>query len=55
MRLRIQLPDALEDTITIHFELPGFYRVGDLISLVTLLLLLSAFIFRRSRSRRQPA
>ncbi len=55
MRLRIQLPDTSEDTITIHFELPGFYRAGDLISLVTLLLLISALIFRRSRNRRQPA
>lgn len=50
IRLRVHLPDALSDTITIRFELPGYYRAGDLISLLTAVLFVALWILsRRSR------
>lgn len=56
IRLRVHLPDASEDTISIRFELPGYYRVGDLISLFTAVLLLALWILSsRSRSKKADA
>lgn len=53
IRLRVHLPDALSDTITIRFELPGYYRVGDLISLLTAVVFLALWILSRySRSKK---
>lgn len=46
-RLRVALPEAAEDTITIRLELPGYSRAGDFVSLVTLLLILLAVYLRR--------
>lgn len=40
LRLRVLLPEVSSGTVTIRFELPAFYRAGDLISLLTLLLLI---------------
>ena len=36
LRLRITLPEASSGTVTIHFEIPAIWRVGDIISLLTL-------------------
>lgn len=41
LRLRIALPEASADTVTIRLELPGFYRLGDCISLLTTLFLIA--------------
>ena len=54
IRLRVHLPDALTDTVTIRFELPGYYRAGDVISLLTGALFLALWILSR-RSRPQKA
>ena len=52
IRLRVHLPEALEDTITVRFELPGYYLIGDLISLLTAMLFLGLWILScRSRSK----
>lgn len=39
LRLRVFLPEASSETIVIRYELPFIYRIGDVISLLTLLFL----------------
>lgn len=46
-RLRVHLPESSEGTVTIRFEIPPFYHLGDLISLLTALLFL--FLLMRPR------
>ncbi len=50
-RLRVALPEAEEDTVTIRFELPFFYRIGDIVSLLTLLGLCALTIISRKRKQ----
>lgn len=52
LRLRVLLPDTASDTITICFELPGYYRAGDLISLLTAVLFLVLWLLQRLRSKK---
>ena len=52
IRLRVHLPDTATDTITIRFELPGYYRAGDLISLLTGVLFLVLWILSRRSQRK---
>ena len=47
LRLRVMLPEASEGTVTVRFELPGFYRVGDAVSLLTALLLVLWLLSRK--------
>jgi len=48
-RLRVLLPENSGDTVTIRFELPGLYRAGDIISLLTLLLLAAGILAGKKR------
>lgn len=52
-RLRVLLPDTVKDTVTVLFELPAYYRVGDIISLATLLLIILAVYFKKRQGRKQ--
>ncbi len=49
LRLRVALPDTAEGSLTIRMEMPLFYRIGDLISLATLLLLVGGAVYLRRR------
>ena len=48
LRLRVALPASSDGAVTIRMEMPSFYRVGDLISLLTLLSLMGGFVFVRN-------
>lgn len=50
-RLRVTLPEASRDTVAVRLELPGYYRAGDVISLVTLLLILLSVYLRRKQGK----
>ena len=47
LRLRVYLPDAASDTISIHFELPEIYRTFDYISLTTALVFVLCLCYNR--------
>jgi len=51
LRLRVLLPKAESDSITIRFELPFYYRLGDCISLGTAILLLGYFLIFKGLHR----
>lgn len=51
LRLRIFLPEAASGTITVHFKLPGFYRISDSVSLLTAILLAALLLVSRRKSR----
>ena len=50
-RLRIYLPEASEGAVTIRFELPPLCKIGDIVSLLTALLLIAGVILSRKRKR----
>lgn len=54
LRLRVALPDAENGSITIRMEMPLFYRIGDCISLATLVLLISGAVYLRKRRASVP-
>ncbi len=49
LRLRVLLPEAGEGSVTIRYETPLLYRIGDIISLITALLLLALTALSRKR------
>lgn len=56
LRLRVLLPGEMHSgTVTVNFELPGWYRIGDAISLAALCLLvaLATLSYRKSRKMNQ--
>lgn len=54
-RLRVHLPDSPRGSVTIHFELPTFYRLGDTLSLLTALLFLLFLLYRQAARPLRPA
>lgn len=52
IRLRVYLPEASQDTVTVRFETPFFYRIGDVVSLLTGLLLIAWVVWLRKRGWR---
>lgn len=53
IRLRVALPALSSDTVTIRFELPSFYRVFDLISLLTFILLAAMLLANKKYFRKK--
>lgn len=49
LRLRILLPEAETDTVTVSFEFPAFYRISDYVSLATALLLSAGYFISRRK------
>lgn len=50
LRLRVLLPDASSGTVTVRFDTPLFYRIGDVISLISALLLIALMLWQRKKA-----
>ena len=50
LRLRVLLPESSSGTVHVSFEIPGLWRIGDVVSLLTLCALITlAVLSRRKR------